>query len=134
MKGSEQQSERDQISPAEWAVAVFGALIVIALIGFLVYDALRDENLPPLLETSIESIEPSGDAYLVEFLVQNSGDATAAGVTIEAELRDGSAALETHTTTLDYVPAHSRRAGGVLFARDPAAFDLEVRATGYQNP
>lgn len=134
MKGSEQQSERDQISLAEWAVAVFGALIVIALIGFLVYDALRDENLPPLLETSIESIEPSGDAYLVEFLVQNSGDATAAGVTIEAELRDGSAALETHTTTLDYVPAHSRRAGGVLFARDPAAFDLEVRATGYQNP
>lgn len=134
MKGSEQQSERDQISLAEWAVAVFGALIVIALIGFLVYDALRDENQPPLLETSIESIEPSGDAYLVEFLVQNSGDATAAGVTIEAELRDGSAALETHTTTLDYVPAHSRRAGGVLFARDPAAFDLEVRATGYQNP
>lgn len=134
MKGSEQQSERDQISLAEWAVAVFGALIVIALIGFLVYDALRDENLPPLLETSIESIEPSGDAYLVEFLVQNSGDATAAGVTIEAELRDGSAALETHTTTLDYVPAHSRRAGGVLFARDPAEFDLEVRATGYQNP
>ena len=134
MKGSEQQSERDQISSAEWAVAVFGALIVIALIGFLVYDALRDENLPPLLETSIESIEPSGDAYLVEFLVQNSGDATAAGVTIEAELRDGSAALETHTTTLDYVPAHSRRAGGVLFARNPAEFDLEVRATGYQNP
>lgn len=134
MKGSEQQSERDQISPAEWAVAVFGALIVIALIGFLVYDALRDENQPPLLETSIVSIEPSGGAYLVEFLVQNSGDATAAGVTIEAELRDGSAALETHTTTLDYVPAHSRRAGGVLFARNPAEFDLEVRATGYQNP
>lgn len=134
MKTPQQQTPHDEISPAEWVVAVLGALVVFALIAFLIYDALRDEHRPPQLEAAIVSIEQSGSAYLVEFRVHNDGDESAANVTIEAQLSDGGAPLETYTTTLDYVPAHSTRAGAALFQRDPAQFELEVHPAAYQNP
>jgi uncharacterized protein (TIGR02588 family) len=71
---------------------------------------------------------------LVEFRALNEGGRTAAGLTIEGELRNGTKVVESSDTTLEYLPSHSERSGGLFFTADPREYQLELRAKGYETP
>jgi uncharacterized protein (TIGR02588 family) len=122
-------------SALEWAMAALGALIALALLGFIGWEALSGVNQgPAILAVRAERILPSPDGFVAELEVRNLSDSTAAAVEIEGVLRQGDAAVETSRATIDYVPGRGRQRAGLMFTRDPAAFRLEVRATGYQEP
>ena len=72
--------------------------------------------------------------YLVQINVLNQGDATAATLKIEGLLLQGTKQVEMSETTIDYVPAHSKRKGGLFFASDPRRVTLQLRAKGYEEP
>lgn len=118
----------------EWIIAAAGLILVVVAVGSTLYRALTQESTPPQLAVSVDAVHPSGDGYLVKFRVVNSGNQTAAAANVEGELKSGEETAETSTAVLTYVPAHSERRGGLFFNKNPQEFDLQIRATGYEEP
>jgi len=118
----------------EWIIAAVGLILVVAALGTTLYRAAIEKNTPPNLEISVDSVVPSGNGYLVKFQVKNTGNQTAAALTIEGELKNGEQSAETSSATLAYAPANSVRKGGLFFTKNPDQFKLEIRATGYEEP
>jgi uncharacterized protein (TIGR02588 family) len=118
----------------EWAVGIVGLVLVVGTIGFLLYRAVTVGSTPPDIAIRVASITQSGSGYLVEIVVNNSGDETAAMLEIEGELKDGTEVVETSTVVIDYAPTQSSRKAGLYFTEDPRAYELSLRAVGYQTP
>ena len=122
-------------SALEWTMALLGALIALALLGFIGWEALSGANDgPAILAVRAERIVPAQGGFVTEVKVENLSDSTAAAVQIEGVLKQGEAVVETSRATIDYVPGRGSRRAGLAFTRDPSGHRLEVRATGYQEP
>lgn len=113
----------------EWVVGVLGALVFCVVLAVLVMSGLRGADAPPDIEARVERVTPVRGGYVIEFVAENSGDRTAAGVEIVAELGG-----ETAGAQFDYLPPRSERRGGVFLQRDPRAGGLTLRAQGYADP
>lgn len=132
---SEDEKKQSESTPVwEWIIAVVGLILVVGAIGSAFYSAVFSKSTPPILSVTSEPPQPSGDGFIVPFHVKNTGNRTAAAVTIEGELKSGDEVAETSTATLTYSPAHSERGGGLYFTKNPQQFNLQIRATGYQEP
>lgn len=124
----------DATSPLEWAVAAVSALVVLAVVGFLLYEALGEAPTPPDVRVTVTVVRALERGHLVEFDATNRGQTTAARVEVEGTLRRGGATVEAASATLDYVPAGGTRRGGLYFSEDPRGYALELRARGYARP
>jgi uncharacterized protein (TIGR02588 family) len=130
-----EEARREGYIPVwEWIAGVVGLVLVVGTIGFLLYRAVTGGSSPPEVEISVEAITPIRSGYLVEVSVSNTGEGTAAELTLTGELRDGTEVVETSTVTLDYVPSQSSREAGLYFSEDPREFELSLRAEGYRAP
>lgn len=119
----------------EWVAAAVGAVVILATVGYLGYEGITESGVgTPDLIVEVDSVVPRQRGWAAIIEVRNVGSATAASVRIVGELLADTAVVETSETTLDYVPETSSRGGALLFTRDPAGFDLEVRPTGYERP
>ena len=137
-RDQDQQGDADQQSRQpdmiEWVIGGVSGVLVAAMIGFVLYEAFTTTRSGPVIAISVETIEATMAGHRVEFRATNLGDATAAGVKIEGTLdRDGQT-IETVDVTLDYVPAHSERGGGMFFERDPSQYELTLQARSYNIP
>ena len=117
-----------------WAIGVLGLALVLGSIVFMLYEAVAGDSSPPDVTVRVDSILPTRNGFLVEFRVVNEGGSTAEGLTVEGELRNGTERLETSNTTIEYVPSHSEREGGLFFTSDPRQYELQLRAKGYEKP
>lgn len=129
--------ERGEIKDAPlwmWGIALLGLAFVLGSIGFMLYEAAAGDSSPPDVTLRVASILPTRNGFLVEFRAANEGGTTAEGLTVEGELRDGDRSVETSDTTIEYVPAHSEREGGLFFTSDPRRYELRLRAKGYEKP
>ena len=117
-----------------WGIGLLGLVLVLGSIGLALYEAVVGDSSPPNVTVKVEGIIPAQNGFLVEFRVLNEGGTTAAGLTVEGELRNGTEILETSETTIEYVPSRSERTGGLFFTRDPGQYELELRAKGYEMP
>lgn len=118
----------------EWIVAAIGFVLVAGAVGFLVYQALKDQAAPPDLVIMVDSISPVGSGYLVTFRAINQGGTTAEGVVVEGTLKQGENSVESSETDLNYIPSGSEINGGIFFTKDPRLFQLQLRAHGYEQP
>lgn len=140
MSGQDQNSDQQRSAAggetplAEWLVAVVGFLLVAASIAFLLYQALAVEAPPPEMTMMVEETSETGQGFLVVVSVHNKGGKTVSGLTVEGELKSDDGVVETSTTTLDYVAAHSTRQVGFFFSENPNDYELTLRAGGYQSP
>ena len=132
---SEKEQEKIDEAPLwMWGIGLLGLALVLGSIVFMLHEAVRGDKSPPDVIVRIESIEPTETGFLVMFRAVNQGGSTAAGLTIEGELRSGMESVETSSTTIEYLPSHSERAGGLFFTSDPREYELQLRATGYEEP
>jgi uncharacterized protein (TIGR02588 family) len=122
------------IPRAEWVVAGIGLAIVLAVLVFVLYEAVAGDSSPPDIAVSVESVRAVQDGYVLELRIRNRGGTTAAAVPIEGVLRDRSGSEERAEATIDYVPARSSVTAGLFFRNDPRAGELRVRALGYRRP
>lgn len=133
--GGHDGADSERTSIWEWVAAGVGALLVVAAIGFVSWQAISEpDHAVPMLTVSVDSVARHADRHVVRFTVRNAGAATAAGVRVDGTLRSGDVVVETSSATVDYVPAHSRRTAGVIFTRDPRGYQLELRPVGWQDP
>lgn len=135
-KRSEKQTdgEESKTPVLEWAFAVIGLILVVGVIGFLFYQIAVNKGTPPNLVVKTSEIVQGEKGFLVKFIIENTGDETAADVTVEGELKQGEKSVETGDVTVDYVPAHSQKKGGLFFTKNPGEFELILRAKGYNEP
>jgi uncharacterized protein (TIGR02588 family) len=117
-----------------WGIAFIGLALVLGSIVFMLYEAAAGDSSPPDVTVRVDSILPTRNGFLVTFLALNEGGSTAEGLTVEGELRNGTESLEMSNTTIEYVPSHSEREGGLFFTLDPRRYELQLRAKGYEKP
>ena len=134
-KTSKQEDNETRQTPfLEWVFAVIGLILVVGVIGFLIYEIATDQGKPPDLSVKIEEIIPNSNGFLVKFALENTGDETAADVTVEGEIKKGTESLEKGDVTVDYVPSHSEKKGGMFFTEDPRSNEFKIRAKGFNEP
>lgn len=123
--------------PLEWAVFALSAVLVAATAGYLAYDAIRGEEIPPLLSVEIGKPEPragAGGGWSVPVTVRNDGHETAEGVRVEVTLESPGSPPETADFDVAFVPRESEREGWVTFKGDASRGRLTGRAVGYEKP
>jgi uncharacterized protein (TIGR02588 family) len=118
----------------EWVVASAGALILIAMIAYLVFYGLTKPDGPPMIRFEAGPVDATGTGYVVQFTVRNEGHSTASALEISGRLMQGDSIAEESRATIDHVPEQSLRRGGLFFSRDPAPYQLVLRAEGYASP
>lgn len=133
-KSKKEQGKLDEAPLWMWGIGLLGLVLVLGSISFALYEAIAGDSSPPDVTVQVESITPAENGFLVEFRVVNEGGRTAAGLTVEGELRNGADIVETSDTTMEYVPSHSERTGGLFFTQDPREYELQLRAVGYETP
>ena len=128
-------SRHQPVPPLEWAAAAVGLIVALALVGTILWHALASSSdAVPVIEVEAGRLVRSPHGHVVEFELANRSSATAASVQVEGVLKRGAARAETATATVDYVPGHSKAAGGLVFSEDPRRHALELRVTGYELP
>jgi uncharacterized protein (TIGR02588 family) len=132
--GGEEGDGKNPVSPWEWVAAGVSALLVLGVVGIMLHEGLDAPSTPPLIDVRVDSVIAVSGGYLVEFTAHNSGQSTAAGVTIEGELKADTGAVEKSGVTIDYVPAEAHRKGGLYFSKNPRQYRLEIRPRGYDRP
>lgn len=121
--------------PWEWAVAALGAVVLLAVLGFLAWDAWRLDHSPPDPRLSVEQVlEQPGPRYLVIVRAQNNGSQAAASLKITGRLRSGGSTVESSDTEFQYLPGASKRRAGLFFTHDPHRGELTLSVDSYQLP
>lgn len=119
----------------EWIAGAISALVIVALVAFLVHRALFRDAVPPQLSATIEKIERIEGGTLVTVAVANGGDEAAAGVRVHASRRDAGRDAMLRQIEFDYVAGHAVRRGAFLFPdAQLAPGDLEIRIGGFIEP
>lgn len=133
--GSKASLSPRSTTPAEWVAAALGAAVVIAMVGCLTWYGFQGANGAPdvTIVRNGPAVATSG-GYRVEFTARNAGGATAGQLRIEGELSIGGRVAERSVMTMDYLPSHSERRGGLFFRQDPGAGELSIYPTGYEKP
>lgn len=132
-------TDKDQTLPEatsrlEWLFAAMGAVLILGTAGYMIAHGMRHPVAPPdIIVTRISGAVVS-DGFLVEFSAANRGNATAAAVTVSGTLLQDGEVIEERETTLDYLPDHAHRTGGLFFVNDPARYEVRLRAEGYMTP
>ena len=133
---SEQSDEHGDpgISRSEWVVGIGSALLVLALVGFVVYEAFSGTEGPPIVTLRVERVLPAAGGYVVEVGAYNEGGSTAKTLSIKGTLKRDTMTVETSTASISYVPAETEREAGLFFSKDPRKYRLDVRPMGYDRP
>lgn len=119
----------------EWTVFFAGACLIVAVLGFLIYDAAILGDAPPMIEVRLGASEMRVNNFTVPVTVINHGDEIAEGVQVEVELKtsaDGEP--EKVEFVIPFLPRRATREGSVTFRHDPRAGELQARVTGYGKP
>lgn len=133
--GPTQPPQGGETSPWHWAAVALGTLIVLATMGFLVWDGVQRREHPlPFITLAVDTVVAVPGGFAVHVRAHNAGGRTAADVRLRGELTVGEAPPEGAETGIDYLPPGSDRRGGLVFSRDPGLGRLELRVVGYSLP
>lgn len=111
-----------------------GALVLLGLISFLVYQMVQKKEGPPNLEITI--VEDSTTAsYDFKIDVENTGEETAEAANVRLSLYQDGQAVETGTVTFQYVPVKSTKTAWIVFHKKQKTGDsVVVSSITYVKP
>lgn len=118
----------------EWLLGGIGVLLVAACVGFLVHEGMSGDGRPGEITARVTDIVSTDTTHIVMFELRNGGSQTLSNVHITGRVIDGEKELERAQATIDYLPGHSRQAGGFYFKNDPRAYKIQIWPEGYQRP
>jgi uncharacterized protein (TIGR02588 family) len=119
----------------EWVVVAFGFAAVLVTLGFLGWDAAKEDGSTPDLQVELGSPVPdAAGVFKVPVAVRNLGGGTAQEVRVTVLLERPGAETEQVDLDIAYVPRGSRRQGWAAFRNDPAAGRLTGWAAAYTTP
>lgn len=135
MAAKDNEDERSETNERlEWIVASISAVIVVALLGFILFEAVTKTGDRPDISFAINGGGAMAAGYVIEVEVRNDGHVTVASVDIEAEAVLGAEETEISSVTLDYLPAESHAEVGLVFSRQVDPEQVRLRVLGYRYP
>ncbi len=117
----------------EWWIGIACGVVTLALIGFLLFEALTGLGGGPALRVVQAQVVPGPDHYVLEVLVTNEGEETAAQVLVEGRLGAGDS-TEVSSVVIDYVPPGPGVSAALVFERDPRVGEVVLAVRGYRYP
>ena len=125
---------KPQKNTLEWIVFAGSALLIAALAGALLREAIISKSAPAAL--SIEAGEPirSANGHQLPVTIRNGGDKTAEDVSVEVLLMSGTTVEERAVLHLPFVPRKSSRPAWVAFRTDPAGHTIAMGAVTFNEP
>ena len=138
MEESKQRTPNDEMLTVhtpllEWIIGSLGFLLVMAAVGYLLWQGLHGEQRPPKIVLKVDAVEPVGEAFLVRVKAINQGGEPVKSLMVEGTLQASAAEPESSTLTFDNVPPDSERLGGLFFKTDPRKQEIKLRAHGYEK-
>jgi uncharacterized protein (TIGR02588 family) len=118
----------------EWSVFAASTVLIVALLGFLIYESMTIGNAPPDIQLEVGAPEQRTGYFAVPITATNKGDHTAEGVHIEVVLRGANKEEETGDFEIQFLPRRGSREAWVTFKSDPRNGTLEARVLGYEKP
>lgn len=118
----------------EWILGLLGLALLVAAIGYLTYQGLRNPSKPGPVVVTVLDIQPVGNAHVVKFSVRNEGHENLSHLHLVARLSDGDREIESAEAFIDYLPARSEQRGGVYLKNDPREHTLRIDPAGYMEP
>lgn len=115
----------------EWILSGASAMLILALSGFLVYEAMTKTGGEPVLSLHVARILERADGQEVVVTVRNEGHATAADVEIVGRVAGDPLIRQ---VSLDYAPAESEREVTLRFATPFSVDALELFILGFVDP
>jgi len=128
MTGESEDGGRGGRTPAEWTTLGVASVILAVVVALIVGQVLSATD-PAAPRAEVGRIEEVGNRFRVHTTVVNDGDETAANVQVTATLAD-----ETGDLSVDFLAGGEEQELVFLFDEDPAAGDLTVVVTGYEEP
>src|SRR5690606_22136101 len=119
---------------AEWIVAAVSTALVLAMLGYTLYEALSRREGPAIILVRSDSIVTTPAGHLVMFTLRNDGGETAAQVHVRGALERNGATVEESQATVDFVPVDAERSGVLQFETNPNGATVRVRVTGFDKP
>jgi uncharacterized protein (TIGR02588 family) len=130
MADADKESPKESRPLVEWIVGAASALLVVALVAFLTYEALFAGDQPPDLTAEVISLQNNSSGTSVMVRVTNHGDQAAAAVVVTASLQGA----ERKTIQLDYVSGKASQMGAFQFASAVSGREFRVEVEGYAEP
>lgn len=92
----------------EWVALAISVVAIVAVVGFLVVDGIRDEGRPPMPVAEVRMAEAyqAETGWLVPATIRNDGDQAGEAVQLVARASVGGSEEEAEVT-LDYLPSGS---------------------------
>lgn len=119
----------------EWALGIASALVVLAIAGFLVREAVGGSKSLPDLHVALLPPDPDAPPGQVRFVARNDGGRTATAVALAVVLRDADGApVGERRLVIDYLPGRSEATGGFVLGEDAASLRPEIVVEGYLDP
>ncbi|MDZ4371950.1 MAG: hypothetical protein U1C74_11060 [Phenylobacterium sp.] len=118
----------------EWIAASAGAVLTLAVLGYSVWEGVRDTGAPPDLRAEMERATPGQGGFVTPIVVINASYKTAADVEVIARLEVAGQPPETRRARLAYVPGQGEARAGVIFQGDPATGRVTIEVDGYEEP
>jgi uncharacterized protein (TIGR02588 family) len=115
----------------EWVAGGLSALVVLAIVGFLLREAVFGADSPPEL---VATVEAPGAGRHLRYVVVNRGGQAAAGVTLALTVSEGGRLVEERLVIVDDVPPHSRVTGGVYLPEGAEGLTVDLAVEGYVDP
>lgn len=135
MAKAESKTNSSRVPFWEQAVAAFGLLLVLGIIGLLLFEAVSEPRSAPDISLEAETPIKINSNWHVPIKAINRGGSAAAELTVAAELHDrNSRIVEAAELTFDLLAPRSSRTGGVYFTNDPNTFQLRLHARSYVSP
>ena len=133
--GRTEQTSDTRRSAAEWTTLIISSLIVMALAGLVIFQAVSGGTEPPNIEVEpqLTEVRSEGDSYYLPLSITNSGDLTGEEVEVEATLTSGEEE-ETSAVTIAFLAGGETESATAVFSSDPREGELEVRVVGYNEP
>ncbi len=117
----------------EWVTFAAACVVLLTLVGLIAGQLFGDREPADPSATVAGDVDPRGSRFHVPVVVVNDGDATAAEVSVVAELTIGEQVLAAQQT-IAFLAGGATEDLVFIFDDDPAGGELVVRVDGFTEP
>jgi uncharacterized protein (TIGR02588 family) len=126
-------SDDERRTAAQWTTLAISSLLLLAVVALLVREVLADQAPAAPVATVEGAPRQAGDRYVVDVIVTNHGDGTAANAQVTASL-DLDGEVTDADQVIDFLAGGAEERLSFVFEDDPADGDLKVAVSSYAEP
>lgn len=117
----------------EWTVFGLSAVIILAVVAVLAFEAATVADSPPQLSISLGDAVTQPAGYSIPLTVENTGGNTAENVNLELTI-EHNGETETGECQIAFVPRQSSGECWVMLSENPQDGEVKARVLGFEQP